>query len=155
MKQQFQMDLDPNAPMNATPFYKWLTLHCTKTNLPKADYDYALDFLKSLGFVEESDTITAVQFDSLNYIFQHWYDTTPYYGPATQPELFVTTEPTYYIQGWSVRWGITAKLKEMILKAGWIYEVSPDTTYFEVIDNRLYAKYQQIIGSRYLCELKG
>ena len=41
----------------------------------------------------------------------------------------------------------------MVVEAGWIYRVHPSSTYFKVIEGRLYAKYQQIIGSRYICDI--
>jgi hypothetical protein len=39
------------------------------------------------------------------------------------------------------------------MDAGWIYDVQPETTYFQVINGKLWAKYQQIIGSRALVEV--
>lgn len=42
----------------------------------------------------------------------------------------------------------------MVEDAGWIYHVDPETTMFEITNGRLYAKYQQILGSRFICHIK-
>ena len=68
---------------------------------------------------------------------------------AAPDEQFLVTSPGRC----SGYYKVTQKLRDMVAEAGWIYYVHPSTTYFEVIWGRLYAKYQHIPGSRYICDI--
>jgi hypothetical protein len=51
------------------------------------------------------------------------------------------------------RWAPTPIILDTLTGAGWIYEPAPENTYFQIINGRLFAKYQQIIGSRCIVEI--
>lgn len=145
-----------DQPLVEHPFYQWLTANCSKLEL-SAGYRPS-DWLRSLGFERGVDRISEHGMKTLSIVEEHWWRCSPYFEPHWDKDLF--TLPTrdtvkFYIQGSTHNefMGITHKLQTMVVEAGWIYNVHPSTTYFEVIEGRLYAKYQQIIGSRYICDI--
>jgi hypothetical protein len=125
-------------------------------NQPRARVDI-FTYLSDLGFVKGRDKITSEEFDILKYAFDAFHRTAPHYpgrvklSEALRP--LPDGAPGFYLQGHAGRYALAPELSEALTQAGWIYDVKPDTTYFQVIRGRLFAKYQQIIGSRCLCEV--
>lgn len=144
-------------PLASDPFFAWCNTNIERTNLEKSKLDYAIDYLESLGFVKGEHKVSERDLKTLEYMFETWVRTTPYYPPCKFSDLFEDGD-AYYVAGaesfgvvkpW--RRNATPKLVEMVRNAQWIYDVEPNSTCFELIGNRLYAKYQQILGSRLLC----
>jgi hypothetical protein len=115
------------------------------------------EYLGDVGFVMGRDKITPEEYDTLSHALDAYHRTAPHYPgrlnlcEALRP--LPDGESGFYLQGHAGRYALAPELSEALTAAGWIYDVTPDTTYFQVIRGRLFAKYQQIIGSRCLCEV--
>lgn len=136
------------------PFFAWLDTHAKKDDGAKG-MDHILAYLGDQGFVVGQHRLSDRDVKVLEYVLDSWYRMTPWGEMRTLDALFDDSNPKFYVKGLSERRGITSYLLRLIEQAGWIYEVKPETTYFEVIDNRLYAKYQSILGDRFLCRIEG
>lgn len=115
------------------------------------------NYLDSLDFVVGQDKLTDGEYTTLNFAVETWHRTTPWIREVLKfNELFTPAdEGGYYVFGAAKRYYPTQKVIDAIHEAGWIYNVNPMTTYFEIIQgNRLYAKYQQVIGSRFIAIIK-
>jgi hypothetical protein len=102
--------------------------------------------------------------ETLHHVEDYWERCSPWFNPHAWKDLFfgvwnlVMARPDeqFFVTGPGRCVGyykITQKLRDMVEGTGWIYDVHPSTTYFEVIEGRLYAKYQHILGSRYICDI--
>lgn len=139
-----------HEPLVDDPFYAWLDANVKKGE-KNTDGALITQYLKSLGFVVGQDRITEEQLEILRHVAEAWYRG-PWGKPTKFDDLFCNTGTEYYIMGRKEKLGITHELSDLVVSSGWIYNVSPETTYFEIIGgNRLYAKYQQILGSRFIC----
>ena len=143
----------PTEPFVDDPFYAWLEANAKKGDQIN-DMDRICTYLAEQGFIKGTHKISEETLKILNYVLETWYRCTPYGGTMKLSECFIQGD-TYYVAGFPHRSGITPALKTWIEESGWIYEVSPDTTYFEIIGDCLYAKYQRILGSRFLCRIEG
>ena len=139
-----------NEPLNTDPYYAWLDANVDRCNPGK---ELMRRYLDSLGFIVGTHRITEEQFKILEYVEDTWFRFTPYHTPMRLSECFDDSAPSFYVNGLEVRKGITRELRDAVAEAGWIYDVSPYTTYFEIINGKLYAKYQQILGSRFICKI--
>ncbi len=147
--------VSPTEPLVDDPFFAWMNQNVNRNE--SASYLYFVgEYLKPMGFTLEDHTIDEQDLKTLEHVCEHWYRTTPHHPPCKFDELFVASPSgAYFLSNkHPQRYDITPKLKKMIEEAGWIYDVSPATTYFEVIGDRLFAKYQQILGSRQLCVIE-
>lgn len=142
-----------DEPLSDDPFYAWLQ-GFGKRNIPD---NTIRAYLESLGFVVGRDYITEEQHKTLEYVADTFYRCEP--ETVETPkffELFTTggQASMFYVQGKEGKFCLSEKLINLLSTSGWIYEPHPDNTFFEVTeDGRLFAKYQQIIGSRFLCRL--
>lgn len=142
-----------DEPFASDPFWAYLDEHADKRSKTK-DIEHIKGYLVSLGFVVGEDEVDPDQLESLRVLVKCWYDFTPWYKPCGMDELFNGTGETYYLKndaGFDSRVQPSIKLIGMTKEAGWIHRVCPETTYFEIINQTLFAKYQQILGSRRLC----
>ena len=139
-----------NEPLANDPFYAWLDANVDRCNPGK---NLRRRYLESLGFVVGEHRLTEEQVEILGCVEDVWFHMTPYHTPMRLSECFDDGTPSYYVKGLGKCHGITIELRDAVAEAGWIYDVTPDTTYFEIINGRLYAKYQQILGSRFICKI--
>ena len=149
--------IDEHTPLVSDPFYAWLDANVDRCN-PGGNHITA--YLESLGFIIGQDKITEEQHKTLEYVEDTWFRLTPYHLPMTWDECFapgaefsVHAKPPGEDKPFCRR-NITPELKKAVEESGFIYDVTPDTCYFEIINDRLYAKYQQILGSRFVCTIK-
>lgn len=110
-------------------------------------------YLRSQGFIAGTHTITDEEFDILNSAVQVFHNSWPYMkGRRKFSELFTEAKqdehPGFWVRDKPGRWWPSAELKNALVSAGWVYDVIPSTTYFEIINGKLWAKYQAILGSR-------
>ncbi len=116
------------------------------------------NYLESLGFVMGRDKITPDDFEILQSAIDHFHRVAPHFpqpvklSDALRP--VADGAPGFYVVGMPGRYSLAPELCEALKGAGWIYDVIPETTYFEIVRGLLWAKYQTIIGSRALCEVK-
>lgn len=144
-----------DQPLVEHPFYQWLTDNVDRS---QGGHSKMLDWIKGLGFRVGEDALAPEDVDTLHLVEEHWWRCSPWFGSQAGKDLFklpTPNEESFYFGGpyFSEFRGITQKLRDMVMAAGWVYNVHPSTTYFEVIAGRLYAKYQQILGSRYICDI--
>lgn len=141
--------ISDDEPMITDPFYKWLD-QFNKRALPK---HAIVEYLKYTGFIVGDDELADDDYKFLKFILDHWFDNTPEHNaPCNFDELFIMPG-NFYILGKACRYAISPKLREIVNTSGWIYNIDPSTTYFQLIDDRLFAKYQSILGSRFLCRI--
>ena len=159
-----------NQPLVEHPFFKWLSATYSKRELTKlgpgdrSEVYKPREWLKTLGFQTGVDRLAEEDLKTLHLVEEHWWRCSPWFEPHVWGSLFsevgylVRALPNeqFFVTGpgrCSGYYKVTQKLRSMVAEAGWIYAVCPSTTYFEVIEGRLYAKYQQILGSRYICDI--
>ena len=156
MSEYFQLPAySGDQPLVAHPFYKWLS---DNVDRKEGGHSRVLDWIKLLGFRVGEDALSPGDLSTLHVVEEHWWRYSPRFGAQRGKDLFVKPlagGESFYFCGphFNEFRGITQKLRDMVAEAGWIYNVHPSTTYFEVIEGRLYAKYQQILGSRYICDI--
>ena len=162
MSEYFQLPpYDGDQPIVAHPFYTWLT---DNVDLKEGGHSRIIDWIKSLGFWVDKDALSPEDVDTLRYVEEYWWRCSPWFKPHTWGDMFsevglldrALPDGQFFVTGpgrCAGYYKITQKLRDMVLATGWIYNVHPSTTYFEVIEGRLYAKYQQILGSRYICDI--
>lgn len=147
-------------PIRNNDFFVWLNGNAQRGNSAPV-LDYIHSYLTTLGFDSSVNVVPEGTVRKLENIYQYWQTVTPYYGPETLAELLtlhdVDGPGLYFVQNskpMRAHYGVASqKLLDMVANAGWVYEVNPDSTYFELIGTRLYAKYQRILGSRYICDV--
>lgn len=119
------------------------------------------EYLLSIGFVTGAHRITEQQYEILSLALDHYRLVAPHMpGVRTFDSLFTLAPENYkgevfWVQGKPGRYILADEVRTALFKAGWIYDVQPDTTYFAVINGTLWAKYQSIIGSRALARIEG
>lgn len=151
----------PDEPMRDDPFWAYLETHAAK-GCRISDMTHIKMYLATLGFVHGEHRISEEDMNTLKNIAHYWYETCPWTPPKRMDELFCDSGP-HGLSFWlrkpedarGCHTGITTLLIRLITESGWVYGVTPSTTYFEIIDDRLYAKYQSILGSRFICRLEG
>ena len=144
-----------DQPLVEHPFYQWLTAN---VDPKEGGHSRMLDWIKLLGFSVGDDALSPEDVQTLRFVEDYWWRYSPRYKPQHAKDLFTvcgTDTESFYFCGPHLHEfrSITQKLRNMVVEANWIYNVHPSTTYFEVIEGRLYAKYQQILGSRYICDI--
>lgn len=149
--------LDRNAPIVSQPFWQWL-ISKGKADFRKkhcSDLDHVLAYLTEYGFSEGRDVVDAELLDTLLLIFRHFWDICPELSPMNLSEVFTESLNGFYVEGldYNKRYSAANQVIVALEEAGWVYGVSPSTTYFSVINGKLWAKYQKILGSRCLFEV--
>ncbi len=120
---------------------------------PRADVAVR-NYLKSVGFALGQDRLTPEDLKTLEYAIDHFHRTEPHMaGPVPFSEVLTPAPEGFYVQGKPGKFALSKSARSALEGAGWIYDVQPDNTYFQVIHGKLWAKYQQIIGSRALVEV--
>lgn len=162
MSEYFQLPpYSGDQPLVAHPLYQWLSANVDRN---EGGHSRMLDWIKGLGFRVGEDALSPEDVQTLRFVEDYWWRYSPRFKPHTWGSLFsevghlvrVTPDEQFFVTGPGRCHGyykITQKLRDMVAEAGWIYNVHPSTTYFEVIEGRLYAKYQHIVGSRYICDI--
>lgn len=141
------------TPFDQMHIWQW-ALTQTRANVDPFKY------LDSLCFVVGTDRLTEDQFDRLRYACDAFHVHAPRMPAAPFADLFRKAGPkdsgqSFWVQEKPGRWIPAPSIVECLQASGWIYDITPDTTFFQIIGgNRLFAKYQTIIGSRFLCEVK-
>lgn len=147
---EFKM-VQPNEPLINDPFFSYLTTHYTKAD-NFSFIDAVVPYLEGMGFVKGEDTLTEEQLNTLKFVMDMWHEWTPWAG--TQPlSAMLIPGGKFYVQGLPGRYTPTPLMFDTLKKAGWIADCVTSDTFFQVIGNRLYAKYSQILGSRFVCFL--
>ena len=140
-----------STPFNQMHFWDWANAQEKRNNVTIGGY------LSSLGFVLWKDKLTPEEHTRLDYAVDAWHRTTPHIRELQNfNNLFIEVpdDGGFFVFSKPNKYYPSQVVIDALYDAGWIYNVTPETTYFEVIRGRLYAKYQQIIGSRYIADIK-
>ena len=153
------MDKDPAftlpGPIGANVPFEHLHVWQWAKSQPRPDVDL-MKYLDSVGFVMGRDRLTSEDLDTLNHAIEHFHRVMPHMpGPVPLSEVLTPSADGsgFYVQGKPGRYLLSDSAKSALVNAGWIYDVQPDTTFFQVTNGKLWAKYQQIIGSRPIVEV--
>jgi hypothetical protein len=144
----------PGPISSLTPFEQLHVWQWSKDQ-PRDDVKVA-NYLKSVGFVLGRDKLNPEDLKTLDYAIEHFHRVMPHMVGPVRLDDVLTPSPDgsgFYVHGKSGRYLLSETAKSALADAGWIYEVNPDTTYFQVTNGKLWAKYQQIIGSRPIVEI--
>lgn len=139
---------DANAPMSDFHAYEWGNTQANRRDVTVKNY------LQSLGFVIGSHVITPEQHDILSNVIDHWHRTTARFAGKKFSDCLVPAgKDGFYFWNDGKRYEMTPAFRAALIDAGWIYDPKPENTLFRLHGNRLYAQYQQIIGSRLMARL--
>lgn len=153
--------ISENEPLSKDAFYAWLSEDENNPRIKGNQREHMiLCYLESLGFIKGEDKITEKELQILQYIEEHWHRTFPRLPSSKFSDLFPVpdSEHGYYVAG-NVKGKLHNKYllgKDLILainETGMIYRLSPENYYFEIINGNLFIKYQQILGSRFICNI--
>ena len=156
-RQDFKFKIvSSNEPMSNDPFYHWLDkrYNSCKINVISREHPEWYYYLTDIGFNVDIHIVSEENLKSLEYIENYWFNCTPYFEPKYKAELFYSGFHQGELPGIISAEFATPELVQMVIHAGWVYNVTPETTYFKVINGYLFAKYQCIIGSRRICKVK-
>ena len=149
---------DAQTPIVDLPFWQWLAAKGKATmrkERRKTDLDYVVDYLSEHGFVKGRDTVEADLLDTLLLVVKHFCDSAPEIAPLKLSAAFTENAGGFYVEGldYKKRFAVSASITAALTESGWVYGIEPSTTYFSVINGKVWAKYQQIIGQRCLFEV--
>lgn len=158
--------IDGAAPLNTVPFFAWLMAQAAPVD---TFLQAVTGWLNSLGWTNEK--IPAELLETCRHIFSDSHNQWRVHNHVFNfNELFsvdrvdverglATVAPYHMTVRTENDWGkyyVTQKLFDLVEALDLIKELSADNFYFEVIrGNRLYIKFQQIIGSRAICTVNG
>ena len=149
------------TPFSDMDFWKWADLQESRETVKLSNY------LSHLGFVLGTDKLEEESYDRLHYAEDTWHRASPRLKglrkletllvPAVNKGFSFSGEFPEKLKG--KQWDVTQEVKDSLDKT-MIYYITPDNTYFEVVrassgELFLFAKYQQIIGSRRVAKLEG
>lgn len=141
-----------NTPFRELHFWQWAQ-HQPRGRVAVKTY------LGEVGFIVGRDKITESEYKILRYAVEAFHRCMPWMGAERKfSDVFrksdgVTDGESFYVQGMVDRFDITQEVREALEASGWVYDVRPETTYFAIINGTVFAKYQQILGSRPLFKL--
>lgn len=138
------------VPFNQLHFWKW-------ADKEKFRSDVTLDnYLKAIGFVLNTHHLSPEEYDILRNAVDQWHRSTPWIRQRrTVTQLFSQDkESSYTVWDKYGKYTPSAEVMSALVASGWIYAPNPNNTYFKIIEDRLYAKYQTIIGSRLIAKIK-
>lgn len=148
--------VSPNESMINDPFYHWLNVRynsCKINAINRENPDWYC-YLTDIGFNSDVNIVTEESLNILKNIEDYWFNCTPYFEPKHKEELFYYGFKQGELSNFVSVEFATPELVQMVINAGWIYAVTPETTYFEITNGYLFAKYQSILGSRKICKVK-
>lgn len=147
-------EFSKQTPFKKMHFWTWAQ------SMPRADVELRA-YLASLGFVMGSDRLSELDYETLSGAVKAFHFSEPWAKPRKLADCFTAKPETgcaYWVHGLPSYQTPAADLMRAIIESGWIYDATPENTYFEIVTTAdgtryLFAKYQQIIGSRRLCEI--
>ena len=153
----FQIPDNSETPFAALPFWQFLdaigkpALRASR----KDGFDLKCEYLASLGFVKGRDTVSEESLRLLRMVLEHFWCCAPELPARKVADVFTPSSgpDSYYVQGMPRRQSVAQDVSRALRAAGWVHEVNPHTTFFEVVNGFVWAKYQSILGDRCLCRL--
>lgn len=141
----------PDVPFSKMHVWQW-----AKTQ-PRRNVEISA-YLQAIGFVMGSDRLTESDYDTLYHAIDHFHRVAPHYpDPLTFAQAFTQSPDAsgFHVVRKPGCYALAPMLHEALQTAGWIYDIEPETTYFEIVNGILWARYQQIFGSRALAQIVG
>lgn len=150
----------PGAPLSGdTKFCDMHVWQWAEQQPRKALHLTLTGYLSSIGFVAGRDAITEHEYDTLSAALDIYQRTAPHLkGTHALYDLIRpagSNEGGYMVIGAErgTRYVVVPGVLTALRNAGWVYSINPTTTYFEVSNGVLWAKYQDILGSRPLARV--
>ncbi len=164
MKKLFKFDIvTEDQPLKDDNFYKWLL---KKEEKQSNSMDSICEYLDSIGFDLNTMKVEESVFETLGYVFDMYYRWYEHIKRENKKPVLLSS---LHDQKGENRFNLTNrenwtdfktfcpndKLIEVLNKMGLVYELESSHYYFELINNnRLFIKYQHIIGSRFICTIE-
>ena len=143
--------LADDIPLSQLHVWQWAAAQ------PRADVTVAR-YLASLGFVTGTHRLTSEQYDTLKCALQLFHSVHPHLAPRRLADAF-PGPGDFYVSGLQDRRALAPDVAAALQAAGWVYDVTPASTYFQIQHGedgrpfKVWARYQQIIGSRPLFQV--
>lgn len=144
-------------PLTEHPFYAWLVHN--EDRLDTRHHAARMQYLATLGFDIRQHRLSEEDITTLKYV-EDIYGSLwmPTRTPQRLVELFIPAtkgDSAFWLSGVDTMDKVTPTpaLTNLIEATGPIYPLAPEHYYFELSDTTLLLRYQQIIGSRRLCEI--
>jgi hypothetical protein len=148
---------DANTPMVELPFWQWLAAQGkgTMRQTRKTDLDVVIDYLTEHGFVEGRDTVESDLLDTLLTVHKCFWEVAPEIAPRKLSDVFTESAEGFLVSGldYKKRYVVAPDVIAALNEAGWIYDIVPTTTYFQISNGKVWAKYQTILGQRCIFEV--
>lgn len=145
-----------DAPLSSHPFADWL-----RDNVTYGDYYSIISlqcrYLDDLGFITGKHSVSDDWFTQTQYVADAYCRSMCPGGDTryTLSDLFEPSEDGYLVRGMEQKQAIKPTLLAMLERTSCIYPLEPVHYYFEIVQNdRLFIKYQSIIGDRKVCLLE-
>lgn len=149
--------ISPSLPICDTDIFKWLSRQWHVSSLPFSTKGaiIAAYLNGKCGFDVTKHSLHSDDLESLMLCVQNWFEVTAWFPPQPPGELFnkfISPQKRDFIKIEDV----TECLKELTKQTGWIYGARLDNanTYYQIKGNKVYVKAQQILASRYLCDIR-
>lgn len=150
----------PGAPLTGdTKFCDMHVWQWAEQQPRKALHLTLTGYLSSIGFVAGRDTLSERELDCLRGALDIYQRTAPHMkGTHALYDLIRpagSSEGGYTVVGAErgTRYVVMPGVLTALRDAGWVYAINPNTTYFEVVNDVLWARYQTILGSRPLARV--
>lgn len=135
-----------DIPMEKLHFWQWARAQ------PRNRVDI-LTYLSDIGFILGADKLEESQYNTLDIVCDYFHRVAPHLPAPLRLTQAFAPGGEFYVEGLPGRYTPCPAIVDALQSAGWIYDISPETTYFSVSKGKVWAKYQQIIGQRCLCEV--
>lgn len=149
--------INPNLPICDTDIFKWMSEWYVNTIPFSTKGAIIAAYLNGkCEFDVTKHSLHSEDLESLMLCVQHWFECTAWFPPQSAGELFtrfISPQDRGFIQVGDV----TPLVLRMVKETGWIYSHGLDNsnTYFSIVNNRkVFVKAQQILASRYLCDIQ-
>lgn len=160
--------VDKSTPLNQDNFYKFL--QSLPIDESRGRYtDLVTRYLATLDFDMSIHKLKASDLDTLKHVYEiYQYNWMPVRKPFQFYDLFgegwdgqnpnPSLKDTELLTGFCVigkkgLFKIKPPLYELLQERGLVYPLNPFNFCFEIINDRLWLKYQYIIGQRLVCNL--
>lgn len=143
-----------DVPLNEVALYLWADRQPRRSDVSISNY------LNYIGFVIGTHRLEEEDYKIMKYAVECWHRCTPWIRePRKFEDLFFkvlgdSRYPSYWVHGKEGRYTISKDVVEALEQSGWIYDVTPETTFFSVNNHGMVtAAYQHILGSRVVAKL--
>lgn len=142
-----------NTPFNQLHVWKWADKQVERKSVTRENY------LKAVGFTIGEHKLIESKLELLRMAIDEWHRSTPIIRELRSfDEVFglpIAGQPMFSFYEDHKRTQVNLiESTRAALQERWIYTLDSDNCYFELINGKVWAKYQTILGSKPLVRLK-